>query len=194
MVGWGAGFDFIPGSDIRGHQTVAGNFNSAREVIVFETKEILDLAIRLEKNGEAAYRKAIQTTSDEELRAMLDWMAGEEASHGQWFSKLKTALGQGSSNPFREEMSRQLIEDMVGGQTFSLKEVDFSKVTGLGDLISIFIEFEKDTVLFYEMIAPFVEHGETRSHLESIIAEEHRHIERLKQFLEKGAEAAVEVR
>lgn len=161
---------------------------------MFEFNEILDLAIRLEKNGEAAYRKAIQTTSDEELKAMLDWMAGEEASHGRWFSKLKTALDQGSQNPFREEMSRQLIEELVGGQSFSLKEVDFSKVAGLRELISIFIEFERDTVLFYEMIAPFVEQGETRTRLESIIAEENRHIARLKQFMEKGAEAAVEAR
>jgi len=161
---------------------------------VFEIKDILELAIRLEKNGEAAYRNAIQATSDEELKAMLNWMAGEEASHGRWFSKLKTALDQGSQSPFREEMSRQLIEDLVGGQTFSLKEVDFSKVAVLGELISIFIEFEKDTVLFYGMIAPFVEDGQTRTHLDSIIAEENRHIARLEQFMAKGAEAAVEVR
>ena len=161
---------------------------------MFEIKDILELAIRLEKNGEAAYRNAIQATSDEELKAMLNWMAGEEASHGRWFSKLKTALDQGSQSPFREEMSRQLIEDLVGGQTFSLKEVDFSKVAVLGELISIFIEFEKDTVLFYGMIAPFVEDGQTRTHLDSIIAEENRHIARLEQFMAKGAEAAVEVR
>lgn len=173
---------------------MAGNFNPAHEVIVFEIKEILDLAIRLERNGEATYRTAIQATADEELKAMLDWMAGEEASHVQWFSKLRAALDQDSQNPFREEMSRQLIEELVGGQNFSLKEVDFSKVAGLAELISIFIEFEKDTVLFYEMIAPFIERDETRTHLESIIAEENRHIARLKQFMEKGAEAAVEVR
>ena len=161
---------------------------------MFEIKEILHLSIRLEKNGETAYRKAIQTTSDEELKAMLDWMAGEEARHGQWFSDLKTALDQGRQNPFREEMNRQVIEDLIGGQSFSLKEVDFSKVTGLGELIPIFIEFEKDTVLFYEMIAAFVEDGKTRAHLQSIIAEENRHIARLKQVMEKGVEAAVEVR
>jgi rubrerythrin len=173
---------------------VAGKFNPACEVSVFEIKDILDLAIRLEKNGEAAYRTAIQAISDEELKAVLNWMAGEEARHGQWFSKLKTALAHGRQNPFREEMSRQLIEDLVGGQNFSLKEVDFSKVAGLGELISIFIEFEKDTVLFYGMIAPFMKSGETRTHLDSIIAEENRHIARLKQFLEKGAAAAVEAR
>jgi rubrerythrin len=194
--GWvfGSGIEFFRGSDIRGHQAVAGNLKPEREVIVFEAKEILDLAIQLEKNGEAVYRQAIQTVTDGELRAMLDWMAGEEVSHGQWFSTLKTSLDQGSPSPFHEEMSRQLIEELVGGQSFSLKEVDFSKVAGPDELISIFIEFEKDTILFYEMIAPFVEHSATRTHLESIIAEEHRHIARLKQFQEKGTKAAVEVR
>lgn len=161
---------------------------------MFEIKDILDLAIRLEKNGEATYRKAIQAISDEELKAMLEWMAGEEASHGQWFSKLKAARDRGRPNPFREEMSRQLIEGLLGGQNFSLKEVDFARVTGLSELISIFIEFEKDTVLFYGMIAPFAENSATRTHLESIIAEENRHIACLEQFMEKGAEAAGEMR
>lgn len=161
---------------------------------MFEIKEILDLAIRLEKNAEIAYRKAIPSIPDEELKAVLDWMAGEEATHGQWFLDLKTGIDLGSRNPFREEMGRRLIEELFGGQSFSLKEVDFSKVTGTDELISIFIEFEKDTVLFYEMIAAFVEDGKTRTQLESIIAEEHRHIERLKRFMKKGAESVVGAR
>jgi rubrerythrin len=67
-------------------------------------------------------------------------------------------------------------------------------VAHLDELISIFVEFEKDTVLFYEMIAPFIEDGETRTHMEAIIAEENRHIKRLKQFIEKGEETLASVR
>jgi rubrerythrin len=44
------------------------------------------------------------------------------------------------------------------------------------------------------MIAPFIESGETRTQLEAIIAEENRHIERLKEFMEKGEEALVPAR
>ena len=161
---------------------------------MFETKEILDLAIRLEKNGEASYRRAIQLSTGEGLKAMLTWMADEEARHGSWFATLKIGLDTGSKNPFLEEMGKQLFEDVIGGQSFSLKEVNFSRVAGPGELVSIFIEFEKDTVLFYEMIAPFIESGETRTQLEAIIAEENRHIERLKEFMEKGEEALVPAR
>jgi rubrerythrin len=167
---------------------------SVWEVLVFEIREILDLAIRLEKNGEATYRKAIQAPIDEELKAALEWMAQEEARHGQWFAKLQRSLDTDGKNPFMEKMSRELFDDLVGGQSFSLKEVDFATVESIEELVGIFMEFEKDTVLFYEMVAPFIEDGETRTHLETIIAEENRHIARLKDFNPKSMNAAIPAR
>jgi len=158
---------------------------------VFEIKEILDLAIRLEKNGEATYRQAILAASDADLKAALERMAQEEARHGQWFARLKASLEGEGRNPFMEKMSRELFDDLVGGQSFSLREVDFAAVESLGELVEIFIEFEKDTVLFYEMIAPFIEDPETRTHLQTIIAEENRHISRLKDFIAKSERAAL---
>jgi rubrerythrin len=156
---------------------------------VFDSKEILDLAIRFETNGEATYRRAIEVCPDKGLQALLDWMAGEEALHARWFAQLKDGLDTGSRNPFLEEMGQVLLSDVVGGQSFSLKEVDFAKVRSPRELVAIFIEFERDTVLFYEMIAPFVEEQGTRAQLEAIIAEENRHIERLTEFLESMAPA-----
>jgi rubrerythrin len=156
---------------------------------VFEIKEILELAIRLEKNGEATYRKAMASSSDESMNALLQWMADEEVSHREWFAALKSDLDNGVKNPFIEEMARQVFKDLVGGQSFSLKEVDFSKVSSTHELISIFIEFEQDTILFYELIAPFIEDEETCGHLQRVIAEENRHIDRLREFKEAGVAA-----
>ncbi|MBI5577623.1 MAG: ferritin family protein [Deltaproteobacteria bacterium] len=156
---------------------------------MFEIKEILELAIRLEKNGEATYRKAMASSSDGPMKALLQWMADEEVSHREWFAALKSDLDKGAKNPFFEEMGRQVLKELVGGQSFSLKEVDFSKVGSTRELISIFIEFEQDTVLFYELIAPFIEDEETRGHLQRILAEENRHIDRLREFKEAGVAA-----
>ena len=155
-----------------------------QESAVFEIKEILELAIRLEKNGEATYRKAMASSSDESMNTLLQWMADEEVRHQEWFAALKSDLDHEVKNPFFEEMSRQVFKDLVGGQSFSLKEVDFSKVSSTRELISIFIEFEKDTILFYELIAPFIEDAETLGQLHRIIAEESRHIDRLREFKE----------
>jgi rubrerythrin len=148
------------------------------------------MAILLERNGEAVYRRAIKEVSKPALASLLEWMADEEVEHAKWFSNMKNAFASGSQNPIGEEMSHELFKDLLDKQTFSLKDMDFSQVHRSSDLIDIFIEFEKDTVLFYEMLEPFIEDGDTLEQLKEIIAEENRHIERLQEFLERKAEVA----
>ena len=150
---------------------------------MFSATELLDMAIKLEKNGEAVYRNAVSEVVKPELVAMLEWMADEEAKHANFFSKLKFELETNRANLFMEEMSRELFDDLLGDKNFSLKEVDFSAVNKSEDLIAIFIEFEKDSVIFYKVLEPFVEDPAAREHLKEIIEEENRHIKKLQEFL-----------
>jgi rubrerythrin len=146
---------------------------------LFSAKEILDLAIKLEKNGEAVYRDAITKVADPNLVPLLEWMADEEVKHADWFAELKHKLETKNDNPFAEEMSRELFNEMLGEKNFSLKDVDFSAIDNGDDLIQIFIEFEKDSIIFYEVLKPFVEEPAVRQSLQKIIDEEKRHIEQL---------------
>ena len=148
------------------------------------------MAILLEKNGEAVYRRAIKEVSKTELASLLAWMADEEVEHAKWFTNLKNTFTSGSQNPIGEEMSHELFKDLLDKQTFSLKDTDFSQVHRSGDLIPILIEFEKDTVLFYEMLEPFIEEQDTLVQLKEIIAEENRHIAQLQELLERKTEVA----
>ena len=157
---------------------------------MFSIKEILDIAILLETNAEAVYRRAIKEVSKPGLASLLEWMAEEEVKHAKWFSNMKNAFASGLKNPIGDEMSHELFKDLLGKQTFSLKDTDFSQILGSSDLIAIFIEFEKDTVLFYEMLEPFIEDKDTLEQLKEIIAEENLHIERLQELLERKAEVA----
>jgi rubrerythrin len=147
--------------------------------LLFSTAELLDLAIQIEQNGETVYRDAIGMLSNPELITMLNWMADEEAKHAKWFSGLKDELEVLSDNPFIEEMSRELFKDLLGEKNFSHAEVDFSKISDVDELMTIFIEFERDTILFYEMLEPFIEDDRTLSDLKKIIAEENNHISKL---------------
>ena len=45
---------------------------------MFTINEILNMAIQIEKNGEAVYRKSIEQISDPKLVSLLEWMADEE--------------------------------------------------------------------------------------------------------------------
>ncbi len=160
---------------------------------MFTAEEILEMAIRLEQNGEAVYRRAMEKISDPEFLEMLDWISREEMKHAEWFADLKVNLADRPENPISEEMHKEMFEEMIGEQSFSLREVDFSEIDSMEELIRVFIEFEKDTILFYEMLQPFIQEEEALNHLKDIIAEENRHIDHLREFLaRKTPETAAE--
>ena len=149
---------------------------------MFSANEILDMAFKLEKNGEVVYRDAIEKVSNPELITLLEWMANEEAKHANWFADLKLKLDQKSVNPFMEKMSRELFNDLLGDKNFFLKDVDFSSVSDLDALIAIFIEFEKDSVRFYQILEPFIGDPVSIESLRKIIDEENCHIKRLQEL------------
>lgn len=150
---------------------------------MFSANEILDMAIKLEKNGEAVYRDAIKKVSNPELIALLEWMADEEVKHANWFTELKLKLDQKGVNSFMEEMRRELFNDLLGGKSFFLKDVDFSLVSEIDDLIAIFVEFEKDSVRFYQILEPFIGDPVSLESLKKIIDEENCHIKRLQEII-----------
>jgi len=152
---------------------------------LFSAKEIIELAIKIEKNGEAVYRSAIEKVPNPELVPLLEWMADEEVKHANWFAELKHNLETKNENPFVEEMGHELFNEMLGDKNFSLKDVDFATIEEIDDLIETFIEFEKDSIIFYEVLKPFVEDPVVREYLNKIIDEEKHHIELLKEITDR---------
>lgn len=159
---------------------------------MFSVNEILDLAIQIEKNGESVYRRAMEEINESELTTLLEWMADEEIKHADWFASLKDSIESTGVNLFVEEMSRELFNDLLGEKSFSHKDVDFSKLKSINELIAVFIEFEKDTVIFYEVLVPFIEDEGTLEALNRIISEENNHIRRLQEFLQSEGERTSE--
>jgi len=85
-----------------------------------------------------------------------------------------------------EDMGRDILHGILGDESFSLKEGDLKNLSGIENLINLAIEFEKDTVLFFEMFGSFLEDRESLEHLSKIIEEERRHIQVLEEYLEGG--------
>jgi rubrerythrin len=145
--------------------------------------EIVDIAIQVEKNGERLYRKAVEKVPNPSLIPLLQWLADEEVNHFKWFTELKHTVHTNEVDPRLDEMGRTILRGVVGDQSFSLDEVDFSSIDHVKDLLGLAIEFEKDTVLFYEMIGAFIQGGETLNQLKAIIEEERRHITILEDYV-----------
>jgi len=154
---------------------------------MFLTGDIIELAIHIEQNAEAVYRNALKKISDPKLVSILQWLADEEVTHAKWFRQLKQTVNTEVKDPAVEAMGKSILSDVLGSQSFSLKEADFSEMRRLEDLISLAVEFEKDKVLFYKMLRPFIEDSATLDFLENIIAEETHHIRELSKLMNRNA-------
>ena len=149
---------------------------------MFSLREIFDLAIQIEKNGEQYYRDAVEKVSNSSLKSMLEWLAEQERKHQSWFFERKDKLDKEGEDLEVAEMGSSILQSILGDQSFSLKEADLSAIDGVEALIQLAVEFEKDSILFYEMIGSFIEDPDTSEKLKEIIAEENRHIELLEDF------------
>ena len=153
---------------------------------MFEIKEIIDLALQIEKNGEKIYRNALKGVSNPAVCTLLERLADEELNHVEWFSSLKQKIKSTTDDPELMEMGKTILNSVLGDQAFSLKDVDFSKIDRIDDLMKLAMEFERDTILFYEMIRPFIDNTDALNHLDNIIEEENGHIQLFQEILNSG--------
>ncbi len=146
---------------------------------MFTMDDLLEVAVKMEKNGEMVYKKALEKIRQKNLAELLIWMASEEASHGRWFQDQKARLALKPEEKDLKEMIPEVLQDMMGDKTLSLDDVAFDTITTPGELLNTFIEFEKDTIQFYELLEMFIEEEDVLKGLKQIIREEKNHVEKL---------------
>lgn len=152
---------------------------------MFSLGEIVDLAIQIERNGERSYRKAQNEVSSPELASILEWLSNDEKEHEKWFIDMKKGIDEKIEDPKLEEMGREILNTVLGEQAFSMDDADFSRIKDINTLFEISLEFEKDTILFYEMIKDFIEDDEVLAGIDRIIKEESKHVKRLEELTSK---------
>ena len=142
---------------------------------MFTIEDIRDIAVQIERNGHKAYRLASRKVKDDSLAKMLAHMADEEKEHEKWFQDLTPTRAKTDGLLELETMGRELLRDMMQDQTFSLDADELADDDTLLAIVSRALEFENDTILFYEMLCGFLDDSEAVGHLEAIIAEERQH-------------------
>ena len=153
---------------------------------MFTLQEIIDLAIRIEQNGEKKYRKAQSEVLNPLLTPTFKRLVDDEMEHIKWFEEFRDQAVVRGVNQELEKMGKSLLQSVLGDQSFSIQEADFSKIEDLHTLLELSIEFEKDTILFYEMLSAFVTDHDTLKQLETIIQEEKNHVRVLEEWLNKA--------
>lgn len=154
---------------------------------MFRITDIRNIAIQIEKNGEASYRQAAEHATDQKIKEVFAWMADEEQRHREWFEKLQSETKIPPEHAELEQMGKSLLQDMVANQTFSLDQEQLNRTTTLAEVLAQSKAFEEDTILFYKFLLGLIDDDETAQQLEAIIEEERLHAERLEELVEACA-------
>ena len=135
---------------------------------MFTLQEIYDLAIQIEKNGEDFFREAEKRTSMPALKSLFLWLAEQEVKHSKWFIQ-KKALSKVESEPLAmDEITGNMLKDILGDQRFSLGEVEIDRLKTVEDLLSVAMEFEEDTIIFFRMVRSLLDDDDSMKGLDEM--------------------------
>lgn len=149
---------------------------------LFNAREILEIAIRIEENGARFYRKAANFIDNPESKKLLLGLADMEDTHELTFrSFIKEMEGEQGSGDFIDPDgdAARYLGAVAGGYVFPVTEDPSDRLTGketLSEIIDFAIGLEKDSVVYYLGVREIVPPALGRERIDQIITEEMRHI------------------
>jgi len=153
---------------------------------MFTLTDICNIAIQIEQNGAETYHNASKAVKDHQLAKDLSWMAEEEEKHARWFKSIQSDKVLTTEQMKMEAVGRSLLVEIVKNNTFSLDNSVLNESSQLSEIIEQSIEFEQDTILFYEVLLDLLDDDETREKLNLIIQEERNHIKKLGNLINRS--------
>ena len=151
--------------------------------VIFSGKEVLEIAIQIEKNGFTFYSQAAKKVTDKTARELIEWLAQEEKGHIGRFEDILSSF-----SPERLDMTPAELEEyylylkaLADARVFTteLKAEEAARGIKNGkDAINLGIGFEKDSLLFLHGIKMLVK-GRDALAVEELQREEMLHLKKL---------------
>ena len=150
---------------------------------MFTLNDICTIAVQIEKNGQETYLKASEVAKNTEVKDLMLWMANEEKRHARWFSSLESQKKLSVGEQRVERLGREILRDMVKGNDFLQDASRLETSTSIEEVLVQSMEFERETILFYEFIQALLEGEDLVLQLQDIINEEKRHLSKLEEII-----------
>ena len=157
--------------------------------ITFNADEIFEMAEEIERNGAAFYREAAAKAKDVQTKKFLTDLAAMEDGHLAIFQAMRKELGKADKEPVTFDPDNQAavyLQAMADAKGFEGKISPGLKLSGresLSDILSIAINAERNSVVFYVGLKTLVQTDPSRKRIEKIIGEEMGHIAVLQKKL-----------
>ncbi len=160
--------------------------------ISFSADEVFEMAMDIEKNGEAYYRKALALAKSADVKGVMTDLMEQERHHYATFKDLREKLPPRSSLPTVADPESEeylYLDALVKSRLFNTTREAESLAAKSGDEIEALksaLAFEKDTVLFFQTMKGMTDERLGRGEIDRIIEEEHRHIVRISKAIKEA--------
>ena len=158
----------------------------------YSAQEACEMAIQIEKNGAAFYRKAASLQEDEENKKFLETIARMEDRHQAGFEEMKKNLTdlEKTKTVFdpKDELHMYLkaMADSHGGEGDPEAAARLTGNETMAQILETAIGMEKESILFYLGLKDMVPPKMGRERIDEIIDEEKKHVVQLTGFLKKA--------
>jgi rubrerythrin len=148
----------------------------------FSIQEIIEIAIEIEKNGEAFYRTLVEKANTARLRDLFKYLSEEEKKHKVRFEEiLKSVGGYQISEIYYATEYMGYMKALADERVFTkdvfapdiVKNLKSSK-----EAIDLAIGFEKDSIIFLHEMRDMISDPEKET-VQRLLNEEREHLRRL---------------
>jgi rubrerythrin len=147
--------------------------------------EVVEIAIRLEEDGEAFYHAAAEKASTRGVKALFEELATQEQFHRRAFQQMGRGTVEVALSPEEWDEFRAYTDALLQQSLFARPGAALSQATEAHDeqmVLKDALNFEKETLLFFHELREAVGGAGVQT-VSRIIQEERQHIQRLSAML-----------
>ena len=150
--------------------------------VLFAGRELLEVALEIEKNGQAFYEELGNCTKDQGIEEVARFMAEEEKRHVIRFQEILESTGgyQISEAYYATQYMgymKALADERVFKSNISVPEVA-ERARSPREAIDIAIGFEKESILFLHEMRELAPESDRKA-IQKLLSEERDHLRRL---------------
>ncbi|MCX7945064.1 MAG: ferritin family protein [Deltaproteobacteria bacterium] len=150
--------------------------------ILIDKRDIINIAVKIEENGEKFYREAAEKVASSEIKELLTVLAKDEVKHKEIFMNMLKDLNISTDGLTTEYQNylKAYTERLI----FQTSPSDFlEKMKNFDQLwaLEFAIQRELDSILYYYELKNIVRTTE-HSLIDKIVAEERLHFEKLSKI------------
>ncbi len=147
-------------------------------------QEILDIALKVEENGERLYAKLEEKAEDEKLKAVWRFLKEQEIGHQSKFKDMLDRAGDYLVSEFGTGDYDAYLRAIASAYIFTpelIKKKTGELFSSSQEAIDFGLQIEKESILVYTALKEYVL-SDKQEIMDSIITEEKKHVIILTEF------------